>query len=170
VDLVPGEDVGTAMASGFCTRAGLLRTHHIRKDKTVDQLTPIVARALQLREDTQGRHTVSEPATAVGGELDLLADVAVVMAAAGKELMRTQEVIAGLAVRNRAVYTGYTFTQLKDGLPEAARPYKTKGFIQVNAHRVAEAPAERDLYPNQPDDPEHSDGAGDEVRGPVLFV
>jgi NTP pyrophosphatase (non-canonical NTP hydrolase) len=91
--------------------------------------------------------TVSESDTA-GGEPDLLADVAAVMTAAGKKLMRTQEVIAGLAARNRALYTGYTFTQLKDGLPEAARPYKTKGLIQVNAHRVAEALTERDLYPD----------------------
>src|SRR5437764_3306891 len=46
VDLVPGEDIGTAMASGFALRPGLLRTHHIRRDKDADQLTPIVERAL----------------------------------------------------------------------------------------------------------------------------
>jgi hypothetical protein len=33
--LVAGEDVGTAMAKGFGPKASLLRTHHIRKDKTV---------------------------------------------------------------------------------------------------------------------------------------
>jgi S-DNA-T family DNA segregation ATPase FtsK/SpoIIIE len=144
VNLVPGEDIGTAMCSGFGPKPGLVRTHHIRKDKEVDQLTPIVQRAMELREGVP--LAVVPDTVAAEAEPDPLADVAAVLAAAGAELMRTQEVIAALAARNRRFYSGWTFAHLREALPEAAKPYKTKGQMQVSAARVAEALADRDLY------------------------
>lgn len=46
VDLDPQANIGTAMAFGFGSRPGLLRTCYIRKDATADELTPIVRRSL----------------------------------------------------------------------------------------------------------------------------
>jgi S-DNA-T family DNA segregation ATPase FtsK/SpoIIIE len=52
--LVAGEDVGTAMAAGFAKLPGLIRSHYVRKEKGIDEITPIVERALALRETTPG--------------------------------------------------------------------------------------------------------------------
>lgn len=136
--LVPGEDVGTAMASGFGPVPGLLRTHHIRREKGHDDLTPIVKRAVALRADAGV--TPTPPAEPAAGP-DLLADVAAVLA--GHKRMRTQEVLALLAGRNRAVYGGWTFADLADALPDAAKPYKSGGVMVVGADRVAEAITDR---------------------------
>ncbi len=136
-------DLGTAMTVGFTPQDGLMRCFYIPRGDGVDQVTPVVQRALALRGD----HIAAEqpdPGHEEEQGPDLLADVAEVMRAAGAELMRTQEVITALATLNRAVYHGFTFTQLRDGLPDAAKPYKTKGVVQVNARRVAEALADRD--------------------------
>ncbi len=58
--------------------------------------------------------------------------------------MRTQEVLARLAARDRTHYGRWTFTDLRDALPDAAKPYKTAGVVQVSAARVAEALTDRD--------------------------
>nr|WP_233147876.1 hypothetical protein [Pseudonocardia sp. Ae717_Ps2] len=49
--LDPG-DIGTAMTTGFTTHDGLIRCYHIPRGDGVDQLTPIIERALTLRHDT----------------------------------------------------------------------------------------------------------------------
>ncbi|OZM79917.1 FtsK/SpoIIIE domain-containing protein [Pseudonocardia sp. MH-G8] len=139
--LVPGEDVGTAMASGFATRPGLLRSFYIRKDREIDQITPVVERAMAAR---QGAGITTAPAAAVEpvDELDPLADIAAVLV--GHKRLRTQEVLSLLAAHNRSVYGKWTFADLADALPDAAKPYKTGGHMQVSAARVAEAIADRD--------------------------
>ncbi|GAY11772.1 zonular occludens toxin domain-containing protein [Pseudonocardia sp. N23] len=139
--LVPGEDVGTAMASGFGPRPGLLRTFYIRRDKTVDQLSPIVARALALREAAGISDTPAAPVEPVA-VLDPLADIAAVLA--GSKRLRTQEVLSLLAARNRPAYGAWTFERLATELPDGAKPYKSGGVMVVSADRVAEAIADRD--------------------------
>jgi S-DNA-T family DNA segregation ATPase FtsK/SpoIIIE len=76
--LVAGEDIGTAMASGFAARPGLLRTHHIRKEKGVDEITPIVQRGLALRAEAQITSTQRIEITA-RQDRDLLDDLAAVL-------------------------------------------------------------------------------------------
>ena len=145
--LVPGEDVGTAMASGFGPVPGLLRTHYIRREKGHDDLTPIVKRAVALRDDAGITPTpVDEPAAGP----DLLADVAAALV--GRKRMRTQEVLALLTGRNRAVYGGWTFADLADALPDSAKPYKSGGVMVVGTDRVAEALADRDTESNTESD------------------
>lgn len=74
--------------------------------------------------------------------LDPLADIAAVLN--GHDRMRTQEVLTALAALNPRAYGKWTFTDLKNALPESAQTYKTKGVQQLSAHRVAEALADRD--------------------------
>lgn len=134
--LVAGEDVGTAMAKGFGPKAGLLRCHYIRKDKSTDQITPIVERALTLRKGV-----AAGPIVEAEEARDLLADVAAVLD--GHKRMRTQDVLQRLVELDRGAYEGWTFERLKAELPEAAQPYKTGGHMQISADRVAEAIADR---------------------------
>ncbi|MGQ0574472.1 MAG: FtsK/SpoIIIE domain-containing protein, partial [Pseudonocardia sp.] len=136
-------DLGTAMASGFTPADGLIRCYYIRRGNGVDDITPVVERAMAARE--QAGHApgpvpnaVEEPAAP-----DPLADIAAVMREAGAELMRTQEVLSRLAARDRPTYGRWTFADLAEALPEGAKPYKTKGCKQVALARVAEAIADR---------------------------
>jgi S-DNA-T family DNA segregation ATPase FtsK/SpoIIIE len=131
---------------GFGPRPGLLRTFHIRKEAGIDQLTPIVNRALAARE---AAGIDDAPPTVIEAAPDPLADIAEVMT--GHRRMRTQEVLQRLAERNRAVYGSWTFERLTDELPDGAKPYKTGGHMQVAADRVAEALADRLLDAAGPD-------------------
>ncbi len=137
--LIPGEDVGIAMASGFNSAPGLLRTFYIRREKGVDELTPIVERAMegwiprQRAGDAPSAPRVADPLT----------DVAAVLKAEGVERMRTQEVLAFLAEMDRRAYGSWTFTDLKVALPDACAPYKSAGVMVIAADRVTEALADR---------------------------
>jgi DNA segregation ATPase FtsK/SpoIIIE, S-DNA-T family len=39
------------MAAGFASTPGLIRCHYVRKEKGTDQITPVVERALALRDE-----------------------------------------------------------------------------------------------------------------------
>ncbi|MGH3611663.1 MAG: FtsK/SpoIIIE domain-containing protein [Pseudonocardia sp.] len=162
--LVPGEDVGTAMASGFGPRPGLLRTFYVRREKGIDEITPIVERALALRNDA-GITTAPAPTVDELAPPDHLANIAAVIRAAGGERMRTQEVLTGLAGRDRPTYGRWTFGDLHRALPDAAKPYKTGGVQQVALARLLEAIADRELDHTDPDtdgdrEPAAGGGAG----------
>jgi S-DNA-T family DNA segregation ATPase FtsK/SpoIIIE len=156
--LVPGEDVGTAMASGFAARPGLLRTHYVRKDAELDQISPVVARAMALLDEAGTTVEAPEP----GRKVDPLADIAAVLT--GHKKLRTQEVLSLLAARDRDTYGKWTFSDLKEALPDAAKPYKTGGGVMhVGADRVAEALADRLLatHPGTDGDDERESEAGE---------
>ncbi|HEV2640774.1 MAG TPA: zonular occludens toxin domain-containing protein [Actinocrinis sp.] len=146
--LSPGEDIGTALTVGFTKNAfELVRMHFVEKSKRVDEITPIVQRALALREAADLDQV--EPADAVP-VLDPLADIAAVLAGAAR--MRTQEVLSGLAVRNPAAYRRWTLADLTAALKAAdAAPYKTQGVMHVNGDLVRAALADR------ADEPENDD-------------
>jgi S-DNA-T family DNA segregation ATPase FtsK/SpoIIIE len=128
------------MASGFGPKPGLLRTFHIRKDKTVDELTPIIQRAIALRDEAGITHQPQPQPSTV--ELDPLADIARVLH--GTKRMRTTEVLQRLATVNAKAYTGWTLEQLSAYLAEYdAAPYKTGGVMQISTSRVTEALTER---------------------------
>ncbi|WP_019808211.1 FtsK/SpoIIIE domain-containing protein [Saccharomonospora halophila] len=141
--LVAGEDVGTAMAAGFAKVPGLIRSHYVRKEKGVDEITPVVERAVALREQagltTGPAPAVVEPAA----EVDPLADIAAVLGQQPR--MKTREVLQHLTERNRTVYGDWTPQRLTSYLDDYdAAPYKTEGAMQVSAARVHEALTERD--------------------------
>ena len=132
--LVPGEDVGTAMASGFRREAGVLRCHHVRKDKDTDQQTPVVARAVAGRE----KAGITSTPAAITEKPDPLADIAEVLD--GQPRVRTQEVLQRLANHNPSTYRSWTFNQLTDVLTDAnAAPYKSGGHMVVSGQAVREA-------------------------------
>jgi S-DNA-T family DNA segregation ATPase FtsK/SpoIIIE len=141
VDLVPGEDVGTAMASGFSTRPGLLRTHYIRKDKQVDQITPVVERALETWTRPAGQAEQSDQA---GSGRDLLDDVW--RALRGQDRVKATDVAARLReiAPDWEPYDGLTAEGLAELLDEAGMPVKrVKGTLTVRIGNVGAALAER---------------------------
>jgi len=142
--LVAGEDVGTAMAAGFAKQPGLIRSHYVRKERGIDQITPVVQRAVALREQAGIIPAVIEQADEAE-QVDPLADIATVLDTAGVARMRTQEVLQRLAERNAAVYRDWTPQQLTAFLSEYnAEPRKSHGSMVVSAARIAEAITDRD--------------------------
>ncbi|HEY9418431.1 MAG TPA: zonular occludens toxin domain-containing protein, partial [Pseudonocardia sp.] len=161
VDLVPGEDVGTAMASGFATRPGLLRTHHIRKDKTADQLTPIVERACGLWTGLKRAGTGAEGP--VGR--DLLDDVWTALR--GEDRVKATDVAARLReiAPDWPAYVGLTAEGLAEVLDEVGVPVRrVKGTLTVRSGNVLAALGERAENLESDSDEEHPDG-GDEQPG-----
>lgn len=150
--LVAGEDVGTAMAAGFAKVPGLIRSFYIRKEKGTDEITPIVQRALALREEhgITPTHDHDNPAAVA----DPLADIAAVL---GKRpRMKTREVLQHLAERNPAAYRDWSAQRLTAYLAQYhAEPYKTEGAMQVSTARIHEALTERNHH-----DPDNSDDSG----------
>lgn len=135
-------DLGTAMTSGFTPADGLMRCFYVARGNGVDDVTPVVERALGIRADaglvTAGART---PEPVVGR--DLLDDLAAVLVEAGAKRMRTQEALALLAALDRGHYGSWTFERLARELPDGAKPYKSGGTMQVSTARVAEAIADR---------------------------
>lgn len=131
--LVAGEDVGTAMAAGFGKTPGLIRSYYVAKGAGVDEVTPVVERAMKAYKGDDGAWEVPafEPA-------DPLADVAAVLG--GEPRMLTQEVLHRLAERNPAAYREWGPTDLKAALePYGAEQYKSGGKSMVSRDRVQEA-------------------------------
>ncbi|PRX43838.1 S-DNA-T family DNA segregation ATPase FtsK/SpoIIIE [Prauserella shujinwangii] len=151
--LVAGEDVGTAMAAGFAKVPGLIRSHYVRKEKGLDEITPVVERALALRD--QAGITATTPKLLDAAEADPLADIAAVLGQAPR--MKTREVLQHLAERNPAVYRDWTPQRLTAYLAEHnAAPYKTEGAMQVSAARIREALTERN-HNDDTDTDDHDD-------------
>lgn len=133
-------DLGTAMTSGFTPADGLMRCFYVARGNGVDDVTPVVERALGIRADPGLDTTGARTPEPVAGR-DLLDDLAHVLA--GHKRMRTQEVLALLAGLDRGHYGSWTFERLARELPDGAKPYKSDGTMQVSTARVAEAIADR---------------------------
>ena len=139
-NLNPAENVGTAVTTGFTKNTfELIRSYWVRRDAKVDEVTPVVNRALGLRDGlAPAADTVPQDAVA-----DPLADIAAVLGDTGR--MRTQEVLQRLAEGNPGQYRGWTFQDLTEVLEAVgAAPYKSGGQMSVSRARVLEALADRD--------------------------
>ncbi|MET8449329.1 cell division protein FtsK [Streptomyces sp. NPDC005209] len=147
--LVAGEDVGTAMAAGFGKVPGLIRSYFVRKEAGVDEITPVVERAMALYE---GAGPVDAPTFEPA---DHLADIAAVLGHETK--MLTQDVLRGLQDLNPTEYGGWSFRDLRRVLDEAGHgEYKTGGRQHVSLDRILDAIAARDE-----DDPDDEGGTED---------
>lgn len=136
--LVAGEDVGTAMAAGFGKTPGLIRSYYVRKEAGVDEVTPVVERAMALYEGTA-------PADAPAFDVvDPLADIAAVLGHETK--MLTLDVLHGLKDRNPVAYGDWSPRDLKRVLDDAGHgDYKTNGGkMHVGLDRILDAIAARD--------------------------
>ncbi|MFE2466251.1 cell division protein FtsK [Streptomyces mirabilis] len=136
--LVAGEDVGTAMAAGFGKTPGLIRSYYVRKEAGVDEVTPVVERAMALYK---GTGPVDAPAFA---PVDHLADIAAVLGHETK--MLTLDVLHGLKDRNPVEYGNWSPRDLKRVLDDAGHgEYKTNGGkMHVGLDRILDAIAARD--------------------------
>ena len=138
--LNPAENIGTALTVGFTSNAfELVRAYYVRKDAEVDQVTPIVARALALRDGITPAAAGDGP---VGEEVDHLADIYAVLGQA--ERMRTQEVLHRLAELNGREYRGWTFADLREVLAPSGAVRKSDGRMVVDRNQVREALDDRD--------------------------
>ncbi|MGW3663715.1 cell division protein FtsK [Streptomyces sp. NPDC005141] len=136
--LVAGEDVGTAMAAGFGKTPGLIRSYYVRKEAGVDEVTPVVERAMALYE---GRPADAAPAFV---PVDHLADIAAVLGHDPR--MLTLDVLHGLKDRNPVEYGNWSPRDLKRVLDDAGHgEYKTNGGkMHVSLDRILDAIAARD--------------------------
>ncbi|MGW3646680.1 cell division protein FtsK [Streptomyces sp. NPDC000878] len=138
--LIPGEDVGTAVTVGFSNKPfEVVRAHYVARDpdKGVDEVTPVVVRAMGLYEG--GPAVVDEPTFEPA---DPLADVAAILADDTRVL--AQEVLHRLAARNPEEYGSWGPTDLKRALePYGAEQYKSNGVMVVARERVQDAILER---------------------------
>ncbi|WP_236789641.1 FtsK/SpoIIIE domain-containing protein [Amycolatopsis sp. GM8] len=140
--LVAGEDVGTAMAAGFAKTPGLIRAFYVRKEKGVDEITPVVERALALGEDA-GISATAAPAAVTR---DLLADVAAALG--GDDAPRATDVAARLRElaprwQGYQSLTGERLAGQLEGL--GVKRGAKDGYTVVRAARVRHALAEREV-------------------------
>ncbi|MFD9192969.1 cell division protein FtsK [Streptomyces phaeochromogenes] len=137
--LVAGEDVGTAMAAGFGKTPGLIRSYYVRKEAGIDEVTPVVERAMKAYKNEEGVFEVPTFAP-----VDPLADIAAVLGHETK--MLTMDMLRGLQDRNPVAYGSWSFRDLKAVLDDAGHgTYKTGGGkMHVSLDRILEAIAARD--------------------------
>lgn len=137
--LNPAENVGTALTVGFTKNPfELIRSYYIRKDSSTDQITPVVRRALALREGM-----APTPDMPADGPADHPANVLTVLG--DRDTMRSTEVLAALIRMWPDEYRGWTFGDLKAALTEiGAEPRKVGGIMTVRRSRVIEGIEDRD--------------------------
>ncbi|WP_326705370.1 zonular occludens toxin domain-containing protein [Streptomyces cyaneofuscatus] len=137
--LNPAENVGTAVTVGFTKNPfELIRSYYIRKDSSTDQITPVVKRALALREGM-----APTPDAPTGEPADHPANVLTVLG--DRETMRSTEVLAALMATWPSEYSEWTFADLKAVLAEiGAEPRKLGGIMTVRRSRVLEGIEDRD--------------------------
>jgi S-DNA-T family DNA segregation ATPase FtsK/SpoIIIE len=135
--LVAGEDVGTAMAAGFGKTPGLIRSYYVRKEAGIDEITPVIERAMALYEGGPADTPAFAP-------VDYLADIAAVLGHETK--MLTLDMLHGLKDRNPVEYGSWSPRDLKAVLDEAGHgEYKTNGGkMHVGLDRILDAIAARD--------------------------
>ncbi|MER6821645.1 FtsK/SpoIIIE domain-containing protein [Streptomyces cellulosae] len=133
--LIPGEDIGTAVTVGFTNKPfEVIRSHYVARDpeKGIDEVTPVVDRALALRDGIEPSADPDQP------DADPLADVAAVLG--DEQRMLVQEVLHRLAERNPGEYREWSPMDLKRVLePHGAEQYKSAGRMVVSRDRVQEA-------------------------------
>ncbi|MEU0253300.1 zonular occludens toxin domain-containing protein [Streptomyces sp. NPDC006184] len=138
-ELIPGQDVGTAVAVGFTSKPfEVIRSYYVAREpeRGVDEVTPVVQRAMGLYDGTKSVEVpVFEPA-------DPLADTAAVLGDDPRVLV--QEVLHRLAAKNPDAYRGWGPADLKKALePYGAQQYKSDGRMVVARDRVCDAILER---------------------------
>jgi S-DNA-T family DNA segregation ATPase FtsK/SpoIIIE len=136
--LSPIENRGTAVTVGFTHNPfEVVRSYYIKKGDGTDQITPVVQRALGLRDGITAAVAL-EPAAPV----DHLADIARVLGDEAR--VRTPEALHRLAEFNPGAYRGWTFADLTGALRvHDAEPHKYDGYPVVDRRKVLDALAER---------------------------
>ncbi|WP_406484716.1 cell division protein FtsK [Streptomyces microflavus] len=144
--LNPAENVGTAVTVGFTKNPfELIRSYYVRKDSSTDQITPVVKRALALREGM-----APTPDAPTGEPADHPANVLTVLG--DRDTMRSTEVLAALMATWPNEYSEWTFADLKAALGGiGAEPRKLGGIMTVRRSRVLEGIEDRDENTHESD-------------------
>ncbi|SES20665.1 FtsK/SpoIIIE domain-containing protein [Actinokineospora terrae] len=143
----PG-DIGTAMTRGIMGKPGLMRSFYLRKDAEVDEVTPIVERALTLRG---GHDTMPGEDTGQADDVDFLADLRHVIGT--DKRVRTMVLLSRLADHNPSLYGDWTSKTLKPALDDVEIPVrKSDGDSVVRADDVIQAITEREVGAVSDDD------------------
>jgi S-DNA-T family DNA segregation ATPase FtsK/SpoIIIE len=138
-------DRGTCVAVGVSDAAfELLNTFYVPYADGVDQITPVVTRAMAALDEL--RHT-GGPTTGQDDqemeEVDHLATIDEVLR--GERRVRTQVVLTRLAELHPAIYEGWSFSDLTAALAEyGIEPVKSGGLKVVRAADITHALTHRD--------------------------
>jgi DNA segregation ATPase FtsK/SpoIIIE, S-DNA-T family len=155
--LNPAEDIGTSMSIGFSKSAfEVLRWHLVdySPERGVDEITPVVDRAMKALGGEQSAALDPEPADAA---FDPIADIAGILGDAPR--MRTQDVLERLRALRPGEYRDMDFTKLTAVLRTAgAEPHKSSGISTVDGAKVRVALADR----AEDDADEGDDGSDDD--------
>ena len=156
--LNPAVDIGTSMTVGFSAEPfEVLRWHLVdySPERGVDEITPVVDRALKLLDGQQVAALDQAPAEDV---VDPIADIASLLGDAAR--MRTQDVLEGLRAMRPGHYRDLDFGKLTAILRDAeAEPHKSTGISTVDARKVRTALAKRaeDAADAPEDEPQDGD-------------
>jgi DNA segregation ATPase FtsK/SpoIIIE, S-DNA-T family len=142
-DLRMTTDRGTCVAVGVTDATfELVRTFYVPFEDGIDDVTPVVDRAMALVAETGREIEAPEPAEIEAAPVDHLADIAYVMR--GERRVRTQVVLSRLAEHDPDEYEGWSFTDLAAALAEHdITPRKSDGVKVVRQADVAQALTDR---------------------------
>jgi S-DNA-T family DNA segregation ATPase FtsK/SpoIIIE len=143
-DLRMNTDRGTCVAVGTTdTTFELVRTFYVAFEDGIDDVTPVIARAVALIEDTGWEIEAPDRPEIDAAPIDHLADINTVMR--GERRVRTHVVLSRLAEHNPAEYEGWTPTDLTAALTEhGIRPSKSHGVMVIRAEDITDALTNRD--------------------------
>ncbi|HEX6360689.1 hypothetical protein [Actinophytocola sp.] len=146
-DLRMNTDRGTCVAVGVTDNVfELIRTFYVPFEDGIDDVTPIIDRAVALVEEAGRAIDVADRAQIEAAPVDHLADIATVLD--GEPRMRTQVVVTRLAALNPTVYEGWSPTDLTAVLAEyRITPGKSNGVMVVRAEHVTNALNHRTTHP-----------------------
>jgi DNA segregation ATPase FtsK/SpoIIIE, S-DNA-T family len=143
-DLRFNVDRGTAVAVGLTEATfELLNTFYVPYEDGIDQLTPVITRAMTEITDLHRTDPTPDGADTQDPTPDHLADIAAVLGSARRVLTRV--VLTRLAEFNPTVYEGWTFTDLKATLaPYGIEPVKSDGVMVIRTDDITTALTTRD--------------------------
>jgi DNA segregation ATPase FtsK/SpoIIIE, S-DNA-T family len=162
--LNPAEDIGTSMSIGFSKSAfEVLRWCLVdfSPERGVDEITPVVDRAMKAFGGEQVAALDPEPSEAA---FDPIQDIAEILGDAPR--MRTQDVLERLRALRPAAYREMDFPKLTGVLRDAgAEPHKSSGISTVDRGKVHAALANRaEDEPGESDDAIEDEPYGDEIE------
>jgi S-DNA-T family DNA segregation ATPase FtsK/SpoIIIE len=158
--LNPTEDIGTSMSVGFSKSPfEVLRWHLVdySPERNVDEITPVVDRAMKLLGSEQVAALDPAPAEPV---IDPIVDIASILGDAPR--MRTQDVLERLRAMRPREYREMDFGKLTAVLRKVgAEPHKSSGVSTVDGGKVRAAAADRveQVADALDDEPEDGDSA-----------
>jgi S-DNA-T family DNA segregation ATPase FtsK/SpoIIIE len=138
-DLRMKPDRGTCVTVGLTDATfELVRTFYIPFEDGIDEVSPVIARAMAYVHDN-GRVIESSARLAIEAPpVDHLVDITTVLG--GEPRVRTQVVLARLAEHNPGEYEQWTFTDLTAALAEhGVEPRKSHGLMVIRAADLAAA-------------------------------